>query len=98
MSSAPSGSRTCTLVNHLRSEVSGLDFPISYTTRDPRASEQQGREYHYIDRATFERMQQANEFLESADVFGNLYGTARHALTDAAKHGKDLLLDLDVHG
>ncbi|MFL6429821.1 MAG: guanylate kinase [Acidobacteriaceae bacterium] len=96
--SAPSGSGKSTLVNQLRSDVSGLDFSISYTTREPRGSEEEGREYHYIDRATFERMQQANEFLESANVFGNLYGTARHALTDAANHGNDLLLDIDVQG
>ena len=96
--SAPSGSGKSTLVNQLRSDVRGLDFSISYTTREPRGSEQEGREYHYIDRPTFERMQDANEFLESADVYGNLYGTARHALTDAAKHGNDLLLDIDVQG
>jgi guanylate kinase len=96
--SAPSGSGKSTLVNQLRSDVSGLDFSVSYTTREPRGSEQQGREYHYVDRATFERMQQNGEFLESADVFGNLYGTARHALTDAAAHGNDLLLDIDVQG
>jgi guanylate kinase len=96
--SAPSGSGKSTLVNQLRSDVRGLDFSISYTTREPRGSEQEGREYHYIDRPTFERMQQANEFLESADVYGNLYGTARHSLTDAEKHGNDLLLDIDVQG
>ncbi len=96
--SAPSGSGKSTLVNQLRSLVSDLDFSISYTTRPPRGSEQEGREYHYIDRASFERMQQADEFLESADVFGNLYGTARQSLTDAIAHGKDLLLDIDVQG
>jgi guanylate kinase len=96
--SAPSGSGKSTLVNQLRSDVSDLDFSISYTTRPPRGSEQEGREYHYVDRATFERMQQENEFLESADVFGNFYGTARHSLTDAIKHGHDLLLDIDVQG
>lgn len=96
--SAPSGSGKSTLVNQLRSDVSGLDFSVSYTTREPRGSEQQGREYHYIDRTTFERMQRAGEFLESAEVFGNLYGTARHALTDAVAHGHDLLLDIDVQG
>jgi guanylate kinase len=96
--SAPSGSGKSTLVNQLRSDVSGLDFSVSYTTREPRGSEQQGREYHYIDRATFERMQQANEFLESADVFGDLYGTARQSLADAKKHGNDLFLDIDVQG
>jgi guanylate kinase len=91
--SAPSGSGKSTLVNQLRSDVSGLDFSVSYTTREPRGSEEQGREYHYI-----ERMQKANEFLESADVFGNFYGTARHSLTDAERHGNDLLLDIDVQG
>jgi guanylate kinase len=96
--SAPSGSGKSTLVNQLRSDVSGIDFSISYTTREPRGSEQPGREYHYIDRATFERMRQNGEFLESADVFGRLYGTARHSLTDAIAHGNDLLLDIDVQG
>lgn len=96
--SAPSGSGKSTLVNRLRSIVSNLDFSVSYTTRPPRGSEEQGREYHYVDRATFERMQQNDEFLESADVFGNLYGTARQSLTDAVARGKDLLLDIDVQG
>ena len=96
--SAPSGSGKSTLVNQLRSDVIGLDFSISYTTREPRGSEEQGREYHYVDRPTFERMRENGEFLESADVFGNLYGTARHSLTDAIAHGNDLLLDIDVQG
>lgn len=96
--SAPSGSGKSTLVKQLRSDVSGLDFSVSYTTREPRGSEQQGREYHYVDRATFERMRENGEFLESADVFGNLYGTARHSLSDAIQHGNDLLLDIDVQG
>jgi guanylate kinase len=96
--SAPSGSGKSTLVNRLRSIVSDLDFSVSYTTRPPRGSEEEGREYHYVDRGTFERMQQNEEFLECADVFGNLYGTARQSLTDAVARGKDLLLDIDVQG
>jgi guanylate kinase len=96
--SAPSGSGKSTLVNQLRSLVSGLDFSVSYTTRAPRGSEQAGREYHYVDRPSFERMQREDEFLESADVFGNLYGTARQSLADAIAHGQDLLLDIDVQG
>jgi guanylate kinase len=96
--SAPSGSGKSTLVNRLRSIVSDLDFSVSYTTRPPRGSEEEGREYHYVDRATFERMQENDEFLESADVFGNLYGTARQSLTSAVARGKDLLLDIDVQG
>ncbi len=96
--SAPSGSGKSTLVEQLRSLVRDLEFSISYTTRAPRGSEQEGLEYHYTDRPTFERMQNAGEFLESADVYGNLYGTARHSLVDAAAHGHDLLLDIDVQG
>ena len=96
--SAPSGSGKSTLVNHLRSLVDGLDFSVSYTTRAPRGSEQDGREYHYITVAEFERMIAADEFLEYADVFGNYYGTARQSFTDAVARGRDLLLDIDVQG
>jgi guanylate kinase len=96
--SAPSGSGKSTLVNQLRSLVDNLEFSVSYTTRPPRGSEQEAREYHFISREEFQRMIEADEFLEYADVFGNYYGTARHSLTDAFSKGKDLLLDIDVQG
>ena len=96
--SAPSGSGKSTLVNQLRTLVEGLDFSISYTTRAPRGSETDGREYHFTTRATFEAMIAAGEFLESAEVFGNYYGTALSALEHARIAGKDLLLDIDVQG
>jgi guanylate kinase len=96
--SAPSGSGKSTLVNQLRSLVDNLEFSVSFTTRNPRGSEQQGREYHFTDRATFEEMVVADEFLEHAEVFGNYYGTAIQSLRDAAALGKDLLLDIDVQG
>jgi guanylate kinase len=96
--SAPSGSGKSTLVNQLRSEVKDLEFSVSYTTRPPRGSEQNGREYCFIGREQFERMIAQDEFLEHADVFGNYYGTAKHVLQDAAAHGKDLVLDIDVQG
>jgi guanylate kinase len=96
--SAPSGSGKSTLVNQLRSEVKDLEFSVSYTTRPPRGSEQNGREYYFIARDQFESMIAGNEFLEYADVFGNYYGTAKHVLQDAAAHGKDLVLDIDVQG
>jgi len=96
--SAPSGSGKSTLVNQLRTLVSGLEFSISYTTRAPRGSEEEGREYHFTDRAEFERMIAAGEFLEYAEVFGNYYGTARQTLQDAERDGKDILLDIDVQG
>lgn len=96
--SAPSGSGKSTLVNELRRFVEGLEFSISYTTRQPRGSEEDGREYHFTTRAEFERMIAADAFLEWAEVFGNYYGTAKSALSLAAEHGRDLLLDIDVQG
>jgi guanylate kinase len=95
--SAPSGSGKSTLVAQVRSLVEGLEFSVSYTTR-PRGSETDGREYYFTDRATFERMIAAGEFLEWAEVFGNYYGTAVSALDHARGEGKDLLLDIDVQG
>jgi guanylate kinase len=96
--SAPSGSGKSTLVNQLRSLVDSLEFSVSYTTRPLRGSEQEGREYHFISRDEFQRMIDAEEFLEYAEVFGNYYGTARHSLTEAFAQGRDLLLDIDVQG
>jgi guanylate kinase len=96
--SAPSGSGKSTLVNGLRNTVEGIDFSISFTTRAPRGSEQDGREYHYITREEFEARIERGEFLEYADVFGNYYGTARCFLDRARERGHDLLLDIDVQG
>ena len=96
--SAPSGSGKSTLVAELRHLVEGLDFSVSYTTRGPRGSETDGREYHFITRERFEQMIADDAFLEWADVFGNYYGTARSALQLAAEHHRDLLLDIDVQG
>lgn len=97
--SAPSGSGKSTLVNEVRKLVGGLEFSVSYTTRAPRGSEQDGVEYHFISKSRFEQMIDDDDFLEHATVFGdNYYGTARQALTDAKAHGHDLLLDIDVQG
>src|SRR3984885_12840064 len=96
--SAPSGSGKSTLGSQLRTLVEGLDFSISYTTRAPRGSEEDGREYHFTTRDEFERMIAAGDFLEWAEVFGNYYGTAVSALGHAKDAGKDLLLDIDVQG
>ena len=97
--SAPSGSGKSTLVNQLRTLVEGVEFSISYTTRAPRGSEEDGREYHFTTRDEFERMVKKGDFLEWAEVFGkDYYGTALSALTHAKNAGKDLLLDIDVQG
>ena len=96
--SAPSGSGKSTLVSELRKQVGGVEFAISWTTRPPRGSEEHGREYNFTTREEFERMISAGVFLEHAEVFGNLYGTARQSLEEARSAGHDLLLDIDVQG
>ena len=96
--SAPSGSGKSTLVNAIKRLVDRLEFSVSYTTRPPRGSEENGREYYYTSREVFERMIEKGEFLEHADVFGNYYGTAKKFLDDAIVRGHDLLLDIDVQG
>jgi guanylate kinase len=96
--SAPSGSGKSTLVNELFKMVQGLDFSISYTTRPPRGSEQNGKEYFFVSKSEFEAMIAADEFLEYANVFGNYYGTACRFLHESEKRGHDLLLDIDVQG
>lgn len=96
--SAPSGSGKSTLVNEILKSVTDLEFSISYTTRPPRGSEIDGRQYYFIKRPEFEQMIRENKFLEHAEVFGNYYGTAKRFLEEAEQKGRDLLLDIDVQG
>lgn len=96
--SAPSGSGKSTLVGELRKQLSGVDFAVSWTTRPPRGSEENGREYNFTTRDVFERMIAEGKFLEHAEVFGNLYGTSITSLEEARAAGHDLLLDIDVQG
>jgi len=96
--SAPSGSGKSTLTNELLKLVANLEFSISYTTRQRRGSEQNGKHYHFGSMDEFNRMIRAGEFLEHANVYGNCYGTAREFLRQAGRSGHDLLLDIDVQG
>jgi len=96
--SAPSGSGKSTLVRELFRLVPGLRFSISYTTRPPRGSEQNGKEYFFISRERFQEMITEDAFLEWAEVFGNCYGTAWAFLEQARQRGEDLVLDIDVQG
>jgi len=96
--SAPSGSGKSTLVNELLKLVPNLEFSISFTTRSPRGSEQNGKQYHFVSREEFDQMVGAGEFLEHANFDGNCYGTSRRFLQEAGKKGHDLLLDIDVQG
>jgi len=96
--SAPSGSGKSTLVHELMKRVPGVRFSVSYTTRQPRGQEQTGKEYVFISREEFQERVARDEFLESAEVFGNYYGTHRSALEKAEAEGFDLVLDIDVQG
>jgi guanylate kinase len=86
------------LTNDLLKLVPNLEFSISYTTRNPRGSEQNGKHYFFISREEFQKMIDAGELLEHANVHGNCYGTGRQFLRDAGRKGSDLLLDIDVQG
>ena len=96
--SAPSGSGKSTLVGELMKRIPDLCFSVSYTTRPPRGRERDGHEYHFITRTEFEQRLAHDEFLESAEVFGNYYGTHRSELDRAKSAGADLVLDIDVQG
>lgn len=96
--SAPSGSGKSTLVGRLLETVPNLVFSVSYTTRERRGNEQPGVDYNYISREDFEGRIGRDEFLESASVFGNYYGTHSSVLDGAAREGKDVVLDIDVKG
>ena len=96
--SAPSGSGKSTLVHRLLASDKNLTFSISYTTRPPRLTETNGVDYVFISRPEFEERLARNEFLEHAEVFGNLYGTNRCTLETAEREGRDLVLDIDVQG
>ena len=96
--SAPSGSGKSTLVEKLIERVCNLRFSVSYTTRRPRGTEQDGRDYFFIPLAEFKRRIAQGEFLEWAEVFGNYYGTHKGELQRASDEGMDLVLDIDVQG
>jgi guanylate kinase len=76
----------------------GLSFSVSCTTRKPRPGEVDGKDYHFVDRAEFERLIAAGEFVEHANVFGNLYGTRRSVVESALAEGRDLIIEIDWQG
>ncbi len=94
---APSGAGKSTLVKKLCEEFD-LSFSISCTTRLPRAGEKDSIHYHFIDKDTFEKKIQANEFAEWAIVHGNYYGTPLKPLIETLEKGKDIIFDIDIQG
>ena len=96
--SGPSGAGKSTILARVLEEMRNLRFSVSHTTRATREAETEGVHYHFVDRATFEAMRGRKEFVESAEVHGQLYGTSRAEYDRATADGVDLLLDLDVQG
>jgi guanylate kinase len=96
--SAPSGTGKTTVVERLVETMAGLQLSRSYTSRPVRAGERDGVDYNFIRREAFEAMAQQGEFLEWAEVFGNLYGTGRRETEARLASGADLVLVIDVQG
>ena len=95
---APSGAGKTSLIKALLEDEPDLKLSTSYTTRKPRPGEQDGREYHFVDEATFLAMRDRGEFLENAEVHGNRYGTSRKVIAETLERGEDLVLEIDWQG
>ncbi len=95
---APSGAGKTSLVNALLEREPDLELSVSFTTRAPRPGEVDGREYHFVSRESFLTMAGRGEFLESAEVHDNLYGTSQGWIAMRRREGKDILLEIDWQG
>jgi len=96
--SAPSGAGKSTLVRRLLAKLPNLIFSISFTTRPPREGEVHGRDYFFVDDATFDAMQAGNGFIEWVQVYKHRYGTGRAWIDEQRASGKDILLDIETVG
>lgn len=96
--SAPSGAGKTSLVQALLNINPEIDLSVSYTTRNPRAGERDGKDYHFVSRETFLAMAKRGEFLESAEVYGNLYGSSQTWINQEIQRGRDILLEIDWQG
>lgn len=96
--SSPSGGGKGTLIRRVLATVPNLSYSVSHTTRAPRPTEVNGREYFFLDRTTFEEMIAAGKFLEWACVHGNFYGTAANQVANETAAGSDIVLEVDVQG
>ena len=95
---APSGTGKSSLVKALLELDSHLTVSVSHTTREPRGQEQDGREYHFIGKDEFQTKIAADDFIEWAEVHGNLYGTSRAAIQKRISGGEDIVLEIDWQG
>ena len=96
--SSPSGAGKTTLSRRLLDRDSNITMSVSVTTRPPRPGEVDGRDYYFISKERFEAMRDAGELLESAEVFGNCYGTPKGPVEHSLAKGRDVLFDIDWQG
>ena len=97
--SAPSGSGKSTLINHLMSQVKGLNFSVSATSRPPRGQEKDGVEYHFLSEAEFRQKIAEDAFIEYEEVYaGTFYGTLKSEIDQRLERGENVVLDVDVKG
>ena len=96
--SSPSGGGKGTLIDRVLKTAPNVSYSVSFTTRAPRPTEEDGREYFFVDRSTFEEMIERGEFLEWADVYGHLYGTSSTQVERERAAGHDIILEIDVQG
>jgi guanylate kinase len=96
--SAPSGAGKSSLVKALLERDTSIRLSISYTTRQPRPGEVDGMHYHFVSREAFQERLGNGEFLESAEVYGNFYGTSQHWIEQEMSAGRDILLEIDWQG
>ena len=96
--SAPSGAGKTSLVHALLNINPQIDLSVSYTTRSPRPGEHDGRDYHFVSREVFIVMMERGDFLESAEVYGNFYGTSQVWISQKIAGGRDILLEIDWQG
>ena len=96
--SAPSGAGKTSLVNALLGINKSIDLSISYTSRTARPGEVDGKDYHFVSRDTFLEMVKHGDFVESAEVYGNLYGTSQTWISKEMSSGRDILLEIDWQG
>jgi guanylate kinase len=96
--SSPSGAGKTTLCHRLIDEYPDVVFSVSYTTRPKRRGEEEGVDYHFVDQPTFDKMVEAGEFAEWAEVHGNRYGTTVAAVRQALDQGRHVMFDIDYQG
>lgn len=96
--SGPSGVGKSTIIKKVREKMPDLRFSVSCTTRPMRTGEVQDRDYHFLSKEEFMRRKEAGDFIESADVFANCYGTLKSEVMSIAENGENVVLDIDVQG